>query len=153
MNLPRRFHCGKHSKSCTNRIQWSNITSWVFWSYWLPHFATAAMIGVSVSQKNKSSSKDCATASYTEEPFLLLPESSQSIRAGKFGTSISASSNYLIVGAPNSACNSQGSLCANFTIGGEAYLIIFVQTQQQKWMGTLLFFYPGWRCVKWRSIW
>jgi len=93
--------------------------------------ATAAIIGVSVSQKNKSSSKDCATASYTEEPFLLLPESSQSVRAGKFGTSISASSDYLIVGAPNSACNSQGSSCANFTVGGEAYL--YKRNNKNEW--------------------
>eukprot|EP00579_Thalassiosira_antarctica_P030724 CAMPEP_0202031430 /NCGR_PEP_ID=MMETSP0905-20130828/65011_1 /ASSEMBLY_ACC=CAM_ASM_000554 /TAXON_ID=420261 /ORGANISM="Thalassiosira antarctica, Strain CCMP982" /LENGTH=755 /DNA_ID=CAMNT_0048595267 /DNA_START=189 /DNA_END=2453 /DNA_ORIENTATION=+ len=84
--------------------------------------ATAAIIGVSVSQTNESSNEDCATASYTNEPFLLLPKKSRNVIAGGFGTSISASSDYLVVGAPDSACNPQGSSCENSTIGGGAYL-------------------------------
>ncbi|KAL7541306.1 hypothetical protein ACHAXR_010798 [Thalassiosira sp. AJA248-18] len=98
--------------------------------------ATAAIIVVSLSQKNNSSSsKDCVTASYVGEPYLVLPQEPQSVAAGQsiaaggFGTSISASSEYLVVGAPNPACNSQVS--CEFTIGGGAYL--YRRNSKKEW--------------------
>ena len=94
--------------------------------------ATAAIIGVSISKSNSSGNKDCASASYnSEEPFLLLPEQSSSVRAGGFGTSISASAEYLVVGAPNPACNSKVSSCDDFTIGGAAYM--YKRNSNNKW--------------------
>eukprot|EP00578_Thalassiosira_sp_NH16_P008987 CAMPEP_0181110920 /NCGR_PEP_ID=MMETSP1071-20121207/18980_1 /TAXON_ID=35127 /ORGANISM="Thalassiosira sp., Strain NH16" /LENGTH=707 /DNA_ID=CAMNT_0023194741 /DNA_START=55 /DNA_END=2179 /DNA_ORIENTATION=- len=93
--------------------------------------AMGAIIGVSVSQNNKGTKEDCATAVYPEKPFVLLPEESQSVQAGDFGVSISASSDYLVVGAPNSACNSQGPSCDDFTVGGGAYL--YKRNSKQEW--------------------
>mmetsp|Transcript_3004 Transcript_3004/g.5350 ORF Transcript_3004/g.5350 Transcript_3004/m.5350 type:complete len:658 (-) Transcript_3004:195-2168(-) len=85
--------------------------------------ATAAIIGVATSQKKKSPSEDCDASSYTDTPFLILPGESEDVRSGGFGTSISASLEYLIIGAPNPACKPQGSTCDNiFTIGGGAFL-------------------------------
>eukprot|EP00581_Thalassiosira_minuscula_P006249 CAMPEP_0183745228 /NCGR_PEP_ID=MMETSP0737-20130205/66132_1 /TAXON_ID=385413 /ORGANISM="Thalassiosira miniscula, Strain CCMP1093" /LENGTH=713 /DNA_ID=CAMNT_0025980887 /DNA_START=212 /DNA_END=2353 /DNA_ORIENTATION=- len=88
--------------------------------------ATIAIITVSVTQANKSSSKNCDSASYTEKPFKLIPEMKESdnVRPGGFGTSLSASSEYLIVGAPRPTCQplSGSTTCDDFTIGGGAYL-------------------------------
>lgn len=85
--------------------------------------ATGAIIGVSISNKNSSSNKDCASASYSEDPSLLLPQESLSVSAGGFGSSLSASPGYLIVGAPNPACiTNGGASCDDFTVGGGAYL-------------------------------
>ena len=84
--------------------------------------ASVAIVGVVISQNSKSSNKDCATASYKDAQILLLPDESQPVRAGGFGTSIAASSEFLIVGAPDSECNSQEASCEPFTAGGGAYL-------------------------------
>jgi hypothetical protein len=92
--------------------------------------ATGAIIGVSVSNKNESSSsEDCVAASYTDEPAILFPPESQDIRAGGFGTSISASSEYLVVGAPGTSCS--GSTC-DATVGGGAYL--YKRNNENKWV-------------------
>ena len=84
--------------------------------------ATCAIVVVVLL--NQTSSTSCASASYSDTPSILLPdESQQTIRAGEFGTSISASNDYLIVGAPNVSCKSQeGTSCDDFSVGGAAYL-------------------------------
>ena len=84
--------------------------------------ATAAIIGVTLSQNKSSSSNDCDTASYLDAPYLLLPESQSTYKPGGFGMSLSASSDYLVVGAPKPACIPQKDSCNDFTVGGAAYL-------------------------------
>ena len=94
--------------------------------------AAAAIIGISVSSKNKdsSSNQDCSSASYVNEPKLLLPSEGipagpgLTVSAGGFGTDVSASSDYLVVGAPNptSTCTAPDQTACAYTIGGGAYL-------------------------------
>ena len=93
--------------------------------------ASVAIVGVVLSQYSKSSNKDCATASYKDAQILLPPDESQPVRAGGFGTSIAASSEFLIVGAPDSECNSQEASCNPFTAGGGTYLYSRNSNNQQ----------------------
>lgn len=92
--------------------------------------ASVAIVGVVISQNSKSSNKDCATASYKDAQ-ILLPDESQPVRARGFGTSIAASSEFLIVGAPDSECNSQEASCEPFTAGGGAY--VYSRNSNNQW--------------------
>ncbi|KAL7551207.1 hypothetical protein ACHAWF_014399 [Thalassiosira exigua] len=89
--------------------------------------ATVAIIGVSLSQRKKSRSKDCGIASFSDGSFLLIPHESHAVTAGGFGTSMSASSDHLIVGAPDSVCKPP----CNNTVGGGAYL--YKRNSKREW--------------------
>jgi hypothetical protein len=85
--------------------------------------ATFAIIWIIVPQFNSgTSTKDCSSASYNDGQIVITPDESQPVRAGGFGSSISASNEFLVVGAPDSVCNSLESSCNSFTGGGGVYL-------------------------------
>ncbi|KAL7517419.1 hypothetical protein ACHAWX_002343 [Stephanocyclus meneghinianus] len=81
------------------------------------------ILGLSLSNRS-TQAQDCSAASYNSEPFLILPQNEQSRQMpGEFGTSLDSSSNFLIIGDPNPKCPPQTEgKCANFTVGGAAYL-------------------------------
>ena len=78
--------------------------------------AAAIILGVSLSNRNKSSSQNCAVANYVETPFITLPDVTGGITFREFGTSISSSSEFLVIGAPDP------SSFQNITVGGGAFL-------------------------------
>jgi hypothetical protein len=87
--------------------------------------AAAIILGVSLSNRNNSSNKNCAVAEYVDKPFIILPDATGAITFREFGTSISASSEYLVVGAPDP------SSAQNITVGGGAFL--FQRTSKGDW--------------------
>ena len=93
--------------------------------------ATSVIIDVIVSQNSRSSMEDCSSATYNDVQILLAPGESQPVRAGGYGFSISASNEFLIVGAPDSECNSQEFSCNSFTAGGGAYL--YSRNSKNEW--------------------
>jgi hypothetical protein len=93
--------------------------------------STFAIIGVIVSQISGASTKDCSSASYNDGQILLTPDESLTVIAGGFGSSISASNELLVVGAPDSECNSLKSSCNSFTAGGGAYL--YSRNSKNEW--------------------
>merc|ERR1719223_575912 len=67
--------------------------------------ATSAILAITILNMNSSSSKDCASASYaTEHSAVLRPMKHDDMSDGGFGPSLSASSSYLVVGAPEPVC-------------------------------------------------
>eukprot|EP00986_Skeletonema_menzelii_P015504 scaffold11920_cov91-Skeletonema_menzelii.AAC.2 len=87
--------------------------------------AAAIILGVSLSNRNKSSSKNCAFANYVETPFITLPDVTGGITFREFGTSISSSSEFLVIGAPDPSSSQ------NITVGGGAFL--YQRTDNGSW--------------------
>lgn len=87
--------------------------------------AAAIILGVSLSNGKKSSNKNCAVAEYVNQPFIIHPDATGAITFREFGTSISASSEYLVVGAPDP------SSAQNITVGGGAFL--YQRTSKGEW--------------------
>eukprot|EP00985_Skeletonema_marinoi_P012026 scaffold5741_cov112-Skeletonema_marinoi.AAC.2 len=78
--------------------------------------AAAIILGVSLSNRNNSSNKNCAVAKYVEKPFIILPDITGGITFREFGTSIASSSEFLVIGAPDPSSSQ------NITVGGGAFL-------------------------------
>ena len=85
----------------------------------------AVILGVSLSNRNNSSNKNCAVAEYVKKPFIILPDATGAITFREFGRSISASPEYLVVGAPDP------SSAQTITVGGGAFL--YQRTSKGDW--------------------
>mmetsp|Transcript_5100 Transcript_5100/g.7777 ORF Transcript_5100/g.7777 Transcript_5100/m.7777 type:complete len:628 (-) Transcript_5100:14-1897(-) len=83
--------------------------------------AAAIILGVSLSNRDKN----CAVAKYEEKPFIILPDATGGITFREFGTSISSSAEFLIIGAPDP------SSAQNITVGGGAFL--YQRTGKGEW--------------------
>lgn len=87
--------------------------------------AAAIILGVSLSNRDNSSSANCAVAKYAEKPFIIFPDATGGITFREFGTSISSSSEFLVIGAPDP------SSAQNITVGGGAFL--YQRTSKGDW--------------------
>jgi hypothetical protein len=87
--------------------------------------AAAIILSVSISNKNNAK-KNCAVAKYQEKPFIILPDATGSITFRRFGTSLSASDKYLVVGGPDPSSAQDG-----ITVGGGAFL--YQRTSNGQW--------------------
>ena len=89
------------------------------------------LLGVSLSNRNLT--QECSSASYSQDPFILLPEATSNRKSGSFGTSMDASSTYLIVGDPNPICKPTENGCAGYTLGGVAYVYRKSSGKKEHW--------------------
>ena len=93
-----------------------------------------SLILLVVSLSNRKSTQECSSASYSQDPFILLPEATSNRKSGAFGTSMDASSTYLIVGDPNPICIPQTTNgCAGDTVGGAAYVYRKSSSKKEHW--------------------
>lgn len=93
-----------------------------------------SIIVLGVSLSGRKTQQQCSSASYSSDPYILQPPSTENSKSGGFGTSLDASSSYLVVGSPNPVCITQGDEdCSSFTVGGTVYVYRKSNNKNEHW--------------------